>query len=47
LHREKGDDGSDDSREVDVNIFAIGVGDGRLAGGDVMPQEDDGEESAR
>jgi hypothetical protein len=47
LDREQGEDGADDAGQVDVDVLAVRVGDGGLAGGDVVLEENDGEETAR
>jgi hypothetical protein len=44
LNGEEGDDGAEDTGEVDVDVLAVGLGDGASAGVDVVAEEDDGEE---
>ncbi len=46
LNGEQGDDCTKDTREVDIDVFTIGGGDGSLTGGDCVAEEDDGEELA-
>jgi hypothetical protein len=47
LYREERYDRPNDSREVDVYVLAVGVGDGAIATSYVVTEKDNGQESTR
>lgn len=44
LNREKSDHGTDNTRQVNINVLPVRVGDGSLAGIDVVSEENEREE---